>query len=201
MTSSMRPNTRRTPSRLGSPMSSVRNQRVPSGSVRKAGSLGRPRYPRATTGPLISIRPSSSVRHHTPGRGRPSYTQPPQVSLAPYVVMTGTPVARARSSRVGEVAAPPTSTASYDVSASTAAGPSSSSRLSCVGTSEVYRGRAPARSVSSSVATTKPLGENPSRRSMTTGDGVRKERAQQHLQPGDVLRGQGEQPGARAAEP
>ena len=56
----------------------------------------------------------------------------------PYVVTTATPAARARSIAAGAVAAPPTSTPSYDARAASGSPPASSSRVSCVGTREVY---------------------------------------------------------------
>ena len=69
----------------------------------------------------------------TPGSGCPSYTQPPQVSLIPYVDSTGIPASSARLRNACSNAAPPISTASKPASALTAAG-TSSSRWSCVGT-------------------------------------------------------------------
>ena len=70
-TSSTRPSTRQRPS-TSRPRSSVWNRRVPAGSRSNAGSPGRPRYPRATTGPARLIRPDSWVRTVTPASGDPS---------------------------------------------------------------------------------------------------------------------------------
>ena len=48
----------------------------------------------------------------TPSSGMPSYTQPPAVSLIPYVDTTRTPASPARARRAGSNDAPPTSTES-----------------------------------------------------------------------------------------
>src|ERR1700752_5415734 len=78
------------------------------------------------------------MRTRTPSSVTPSYTQPPAVSLIPYVPPTETPAAEALSATPCGIGPPPISTASSDASADVAAG-SRSALSSWAATSDAYR--------------------------------------------------------------
>ena len=95
--SSTRPSTLSRPSSSSRPASEVWNQ--PSTRALRVVAPRRRGSRRRASGPAIRTRPSAASASPTPSSGRPSYTQPPQVSAMPYVATTRTPasVARARS--------------------------------------------------------------------------------------------------------
>ena len=98
-------------------MSPVRYQRSPSRSTKAdAVRASSSRYPSASIGPARCSSPSTSAVRTVPN-GTPSYTHPPLVSLAPYVVTIRTPASSARCRSGAGVACPPTRTASNRASA------------------------------------------------------------------------------------
>ena len=115
----------------------------------------------------------------------------------PYVVTTRTPATFARSRSAADVAAPPTRTPSNERSARIPAG-SSSSRVSWVGTTAVYRRSAPA-AIRSATSANRPSVE-PAGEVEDLRRGPRHDRPDQDLEPGHVMRGHRQQPATRAAE-
>ena len=112
---------------------------------------GRRRSPRTGSARRSgSGRPSPSATA-TPSSGEPSYTQPPAVSLEPYVATTCTPAASARRAQGGVDRAAAEQDRVQRPQASTSSG-SSSIRCSWVGTSDMKRhpaSRRPPEAVSS----------------------------------------------------
>ena len=140
----------------------MRNQ--PSTRV-SAVSTGSPSYLSKSIGPRSAIRPSVPMRTSTPSSGTPSYTQPPAVSLEPYVATTRTPADSARRRRSGSIGPPPSRIVSKRRSR---AASDPSRRWSWVGTSDVYS-RVPAGGDHrESIASRPSTGSNPASSDRTT---------------------------------
>src|SRR4051794_29831359 len=110
------------------------------------------------------MRPPAASASPTPSSGRPSYTQPPQVSAEPYVATTRTPASSARARRDGSTGPPPTRTVWSCASAARATG-SASHRYSWVGTTDR---KAPGVTTSASARSPRTAGRRPATSDRTT---------------------------------
>ena len=159
----------------------------------------------ARLGERIRVRPDcgtpspASRRRAPPARRRsrapaprpaatPSYTQPPAVSLIPYVRTTETPAAEALSATPAGIGPPPISTASSDGQRRGRAG-SRNALSSCAATSDAYRRPEP-----SDVDGRGAVRRRRNSRRLATGVVPATHAAHQHLQAGDVMGGQRQQP-------
>ena len=134
------------------------------------------------------------MRTRTPSSGTPSYTQPPAVSLIPYVRTTEMPAAEALSPNPPGIGPPPISTASSDASAFVAAG-SRSALSNCAATSDAYRRPDP----NDATAEANSAPSNPA--DTATGAAPATTLRTSTCRPADVIGGQRQQPSAGTTEP